>query len=116
MGNDKEQFTAANLISELDAGVFEAKLTQALKQTALAIRKHDNNKVKGEVNVQFKMQRVGDGIQVLVDHKIASASPTMRGKRTEEDTTQTLMYTSNEGAITITPDSQIPMFGEPSNQ
>jgi hypothetical protein len=106
----KDPFTVAGMIGDLDGGTFESKLDYALRNVAKALRNHESNKVKGVVAVTFKMQRIGEGIQLMVEHKIDSQWPTARGKKAEDDSTQTMMYTNAQGGLTIMPDNQIGLF------
>jgi hypothetical protein len=112
MEKERDSFSVTGMLADLDGGTFESKLDYALRTTARAVRNHDSNKVKGEVTITFKVQRVGEGAQVMVDHKIGSKTPTTRGSKAEDDTTQTVMYVSSNGGLTVMPDTQGRLFGE----
>lgn len=110
MKEQKDSFTVPGMIQELDAGVFEQKLDYALRAIAKAVRNHDSNKVSGEMTLKLTLKRVAEGNQIMVDHKIATKTPTARGKKTEEDTTQTVMHSNEHGGLSIMPDTQIGLF------
>ncbi|MEM6485316.1 MAG: hypothetical protein AAF662_10070 [Pseudomonadota bacterium] len=93
-------------INELDAGVFSDKLAHELSTAALAVVQHDR---VGQLQITLDIKKIGTS-QVTVSHKMRSTRPTMRGKQTEEDTTETAMHVGKGGRMTFFPESQVDMF------
>lgn len=96
-----------NALEELDAGTFAGKLSRAIADVALGVIEHNK---KGKVVLTLNMERIGESGQVTVDHKVAYVKPTLRGKSTEDDTTQTPMYVNKNGHLSVAPDMQTDMF------
>lgn len=91
-------------LGELDAGIFENKLAQALSDVALGVVTHDK---AGVVKVEFSIKKTdSDNPAVQIQHKISYAKPTKRGKSTEEDTTATPMYVHKGGVLSVTPEKE----------
>jgi hypothetical protein len=94
-------------LSDLDAGILEQKLSQALSDVAAAVIDHNK---EGTVILTLKMKRMGNSYQVMVDHKLNYVKPTSKGKVGEENTTQTLMHVGKGGKLSIFPEDQTQMF------
>lgn len=107
---EKDNFSITTFLPELYGGTFEAQITNALKEAALAVAAHESGKVKGKVAIEFSLQRISESRQLTVEHKLKYEYPTTKGKRSEELATATPVYCGNRGALTIAPESQIPMF------
>ena len=90
-------------IGELNAGIFREKLAHVLSECALGTVTHGNGKKKGKVTIELTLNQVGENNQVIVSQKLASITPTKRGKKSEEDTTETPMHVGRGGAMTATP-------------
>ena len=88
-------------LRELGAGAFEPKLAHTLSEAALATIINGQGKKKAKVNLEFTIAQVGDNDQVIVSHKIAASMPTKRGKKSEEDTTETPFFVGKGGCMTI---------------
>lgn len=101
---------AEETLPDLDGGVFDQKLSQAVRDAALRVANHENGNVKGKVTVELQISRIGESRQVTMAHKLASTVPTKRGKKSEEDLTQTPLHVGRGGRLTITPDTQTDMF------
>lgn len=100
------------VLEELDAGIFERKIAQALAETARSVVNADSKKQSGKITIELDLTRIGEGAQVQMTHKLTYARPTLRGKIQETDTTQTLLYVGRGGKLTITPDTQTEMFAK----
>lgn len=92
-----------DFISELGAGVFENKLAHTLSEVAAGTVLHGDKSTKGKVVIEITMTPVGDHDQLILSHKLAMSVPTKRGKRSEEDTTETPMFVGKGGMMTVTP-------------
>ena len=46
-----------------------------------------------------------------ISHKLKMVTPTKRGKKSEEDTTETPMWVGKGGKLTILPEDQGQLFG-----
>lgn len=108
MATDVSQF-----IAELGGGVFEEKLSAALSEVAVAAC--DRGK-PGRIQITMDVKPIGNGQQVSVTHKLSYAKPTMRGKTSEEDTTETPMYVGTKGKLSQFPENQTDMFAPSKNE
>lgn len=98
---DREAFL--QLLGEFGAGAFVESLVASFKATALATAVHGDKGKKGQVVVTFDMARIGESLQLQVNHKIAIKAPTARGKRSEEAANATPVYVGRTGSCTILP-------------
>ncbi|XBS71126.1 hypothetical protein ABK905_09225 [Acerihabitans sp. KWT182] len=99
-----------DFFSELDAGVFENKFAAALNAVSLGALNFGG---KGKVVLTFDIDRLSNSVeekQVHIKHKLTFTIPTKRGKSSEEDTTETPMYVSKRGKLTILPEDQGQLF------
>jgi len=94
-------------IGELDAGVFEEKLSRAISDVAAGIVTQGK---PGKVTVTLDMKQIGTSHQVAIDSKLVYVKPTAKGKVSEENTTQTPMYVGIGGKVTLFPEDQTQMF------
>lgn len=92
-----------DFIEELGAGVFKEKLAHSLSEAALGTILHGEKNRKGKVVIEITLERFGENEQVMIAHKLGLSVPTKRGKRTEEDTTDTAMFVGKGGVMTIDP-------------
>ncbi len=86
------------LISELDAGMFERLLSIALSQTAAACI--DHAKV-GEVTIKFKVEQIPGTHQVRMGHTMKFTKPTRVGKSSEETEGATVLYVGVNGRLSL---------------
>lgn len=99
-----------DFLGELDAGVFQNKVSAALNATALGVL---NNGGKGKVVLEFDLDRLSNSVEekrVSIKHKLKFVTPTPRGKVSEEDTTETPMYVGKGGKLTILQEDQGQLF------
>ena len=99
-----------DVFEELDAGIFDRKVSHAIAQVALAVVNAESRKQTGKVTLEFNIERIGEGAQVNMTHKVTYSKPTLRGKANETDETQTLLYIGKGGKMTITPDTQLDLI------
>lgn len=95
------------LIGELDAGIFADKLSHEISQTALAVIEYGR---PGKLQITLDMKQIGHHHQVNVSHKMISSRPTKRGKKVEEDTTETPMHVGKAGLLTLFPEEQMDLL------
>lgn len=103
-------------LQDLDGGVFEQKLAHVLSEAAASAIDHDK---ESTVTIKLKLKRIGTSYQVAVTHQLAFSMPTDRGKKTEEDTTETPMYVGTGGKVTLFLEGQSQLFdrnGKPAIQ
>lgn len=102
-------------LSELDAGIFQDKLSAELSNMALAVIEHGRD---GKLTIDISLKQIGHHHQVNVKHRMTATRPTRRGKKTEEDTTETPMHVGKGGALTIFPEDQMDLLPRhsPSNE
>lgn len=109
MSNDRMTIVP-DFLGELDAGVFENKISAALNNVALGVL---NNAGKGKVQITFDIERMNNTMEekrVAIKHKLSFTTPTPRGKSSEEDTTETPMYVNKGGKLTILQEDQGQLF------
>jgi len=86
----------------LNVGIFKEKMGALLSDVALGTVVHGDGKRKGKVNIEFTFTQVGEHDQVIVSHKISHKTPTKRGFKMEDDTTETPMFVGRGGRLTET--------------
>lgn len=91
----------ADFIGECNAGVLAEKLSFALSDAALAQVTHGVSSKKAKITLEFTFQQMGDNEQVIVSHKLATSNPTKRGKKSEEDVTETAFHVGKGGKLSI---------------
>ena len=99
--------------TDLDAGVFEKKLSAALSTVASGVIDREN---VGEVNIKLKIKPIG-AYQVEVTQTLQYTTPKKRGKLTETDETKTPMHVGKGGRMSMFPENQDQLFtrqGEPN--
>jgi len=101
MTDDKFNFTET--LQDLDAGVFAAKISQAVRDVAMGVVAHDK---AGKVVIELNMKRIGESSQIMLEHTLKYTKPTMKGKVTEDNTTGTALYVGRGGTVSIMPDTQ----------
>lgn len=94
-------------IDDLDGGTFATKLGAILSDVGASVV--DQHRV-GEITLKLTVKPIGNSHQVAISHKLAYSRPTLRGKVSEEETTETPMYVGRGGAITLFPEGQGQMF------
>lgn len=90
-----------DFIGECNAGALIEKLSIALSDAALAQINHGLGGKKAKISLEFTFQQMGDNDQVIVSHKLATVKPTKRGKKSEEDITDTAFFVGKGGQLTI---------------
>lgn len=93
-----------NVLPDLEGGVFPAKIDQALKDVALGVISHDK---AGSVTIKLDLSKIKGTHQVRMKHKVSYSQPTLNGKKTEENTTDTPLFVGQNGSLTITPENQM---------
>lgn len=88
-------------LDELNGGVFVQKLSAVLSEAALKTTEFGSKRKTAKVTVEFTLTPMNDCDQVMIAHKLQHAIPTKRGKKTEEDTTETPMFVGPRGALSI---------------
>jgi len=91
----------AEFIGECNAGILTEKLGMALSDAAMSQLNHGLGSKKAKVSVEFTFQQMGDNDQVIVSHKLTTSNPTKRGKKFEEDVTDTAFFVGKGGQLTI---------------
>ncbi|MER1692083.1 hypothetical protein [Proteus mirabilis] len=119
MSQEDRKTNVPDFLSELDAGVFENKVSVALNDAALGVL---NNGGKGKVIIELDIERLSNSMEekrVEITHKLKFTAPTLRGKRIEEDATKTPMYVGKGGKLTIMQEDQGQLFslqGQPDGK
>lgn len=98
----------SHTLGELDAGSFESQASAALCAIAKAVRDHDErkSKAKGQLVIKVVMERAKGSGQLLVSHTLTYTRPTEIGEMSEKSTGNTLMYCSEDGALSVLPEAQ----------
>lgn len=86
-----------DILEDMDAGIFEAKISRALKDVAIGSVEHGDGRKVGRVVIEITTKQQGESNQVLVTHKLRYEKPTKRGKAIEEDQTATPMWVHGKG-------------------
>lgn len=104
MSTGKTNF--AEMIGDLNAGVFEQQVNQAISDVALGVVTQGK---AGEVAVKLSLKQIGEGNQVSITHKLSYVKPTMRGKISEEASADTPMHVGTGGVVSLFPNAQTRM-------
>lgn len=89
-----------DFMGALGAGVFEKKLAMLLSQAAHGTVLHGRGNKTGKVTVEFTIKQVGENSQVIISHKLSHSTPTARGKKSEDDVSETPMHVGKNGVMT----------------
>lgn len=106
MNTETPTTDVAELLGELNAGVYEQQINRALSDIAANVCTHGK---KGELTLKFTVQQIGDSNQVKVTHALKSVVPKARGKVTEEHATDTPLHVGSGGKLTLFPNNQTRM-------
>lgn len=90
-----------DFIGELNAGILINQLGDTLSEAALATVLHGKGNKKGKVNIELSFTQIGENDQVVVSAKLSKSVPTKRGKKSEENITDTPMFVGKGGVLTI---------------
>lgn len=97
----KNQTPIQEILGDLNGGAFAHALETVMADVAQSVIRTGK---KGKVNINFDMDKVkGTEQQVIISHKIDFAEPTLTGKRGEDSTSQTTVFVSPDGEISLTP-------------
>lgn len=108
MNQNNDHVTA--MLADLNGGVFMEQIDAALREAALGVA-HTGK--KGKVTITLDLERIGDGMQVECQHKLAFVRPTAKGKKMEESVSITPLYVSGKGVLSLFPiQHQDPLFRE----
>lgn len=88
----------AEFITDLDGGIFERILSQALSETAAA--SIDHGKI-GEVSVKFKIECIAGTHQVRLQHDVKFSKPTSMGRASEETSSATVLHVGKYGRLSL---------------
>lgn len=102
MSNERET-NVEEFIGELNAGMLRDKIAIALSNAAMAQVNHGIGSKVAKVSLEFTLRQMGDNDQVVVSAKMSTSTPTKRGKKTEEDITDTAFFVGKGGQLTINP-------------
>lgn len=91
-------------LTDLDAGMFDRKLSIALSQVAAASVDHDK---VGEVNVKFTFKKIPGTTQVHCEHALKYSKPTADGKAGEEEKRTTPLHVGKFGRLSLAPENQM---------
>lgn len=101
-----------DFFQDLDGGVFERMLSQALSRTPAAVVDHD---AVGEVNLKLVFRRIPGTHQVHCKHVLKFQHPTALGKASEEATGTTPLHVGKFGRLTLAPESQMSFIDRAGN-
>lgn len=96
----------ADFLEELGGGTFAKKIMRALKDTGIGTVMYGDKGKTGKVTITLSMKRIGESQQVALDHTLAYSKPTIRGTASETDASQTPLFVSSKGRLSVTPDTQ----------
>lgn len=85
-------------IGDLDASLFERKLSIAISQVAASVVDFDKAG-KGQIDLSF--ERIDGTSQVRVEHTLKFIRPTIDGKAGEEEKRATVFHVGRGGALSL---------------
>jgi hypothetical protein len=99
----------AELLGQLNGGVFEQQVNRALSDAAANVCTHNEGRgkpKKGKVVLEFTIEQIGESHQVTLTHAIKATIPKPRGRMIEEHTTETPLHVGKGGKLTLFPNTQ----------
>lgn len=100
------QTNVDDFLESLNAGIFKEKLAVMLSAAAMGTVLHGEKSKKAKIGLEFSIIKVGENNQVVVSHKLTSNIPTKRGRKIEEDTTETPQFVGRGGKLSSEPPSE----------
>lgn len=97
----------ANLLGDLNAGVFEQQINAAVSDVAANVVTHGKT---GELVIKLKFKQIGESNQVAMTHSLKFLVPTMRGRIVEESASDTPLHVGRGGKLSLYPGEQTEMF------
>lgn len=94
-------------VSDLNGGVLEQQLSQALSDVASGVVLHGK---AGKILISLDISRIGDSSQVKIKHCLDFAKPTSKGRVREDVTGETPMHVGAGGRMSLFPEHQHDMF------
>jgi hypothetical protein len=85
-------------IGDLDASLFERKLSIAISQVAASVVDFDK---PGKVQIDFAFERIEGTSQVRIEHVLKFIRPTVDGKAGEEEKRATVFHVGRGGALSL---------------
>ena len=113
--NDIKHITQLDtLMEELDGGALAQRIALALADTAMGVAAVGEKKKRGKVVVTFDIGLIGssDSSQVQIDHTVEMKAPTVRGRKSEQHTTSSVMYVGMRGKLTTLPNENRNLFAD----
>lgn len=107
MSTEIQQF-----IADLNGGVFEQQVSQALSDVASGVVTHGK---AGTVTIKFDLSRISESSQVKIKHTLDFNTPTSKGRVREDLTTETPMHVGRGGKLSLFPENQHDMFPRTQN-
>jgi hypothetical protein len=111
MNQPDRSTSVADLMGDLDAGIFEQKLARSLSDVAMGVIATGK---KGKVVITLDMAQIANSNQVNLEHSLKYVKPTGNGRVTGENTTATPMHVGVGGKLTLFPDNQEKLFETPA--
>lgn len=99
----------AELLGQLNGGVFEQQINRALSDAAANVCTHSDGRgkpKKGRVTIDLTIERIAESNQVTLTHALKTVVPKPRGRVTEETTTETPLHVGHGGTLTLFPNTQ----------
>lgn len=109
MANATRATDLNEFFNDLDAGIVQQMLEQALSDVALAVVSTGK---KGHISLSFNVSQIKTFDQVAIKHEITVKKPTSRGSQTEQDLNETAMYVHRGGILKFYPADQGQLFKE----
>lgn len=102
--SDNDQFAhhtnVQDFMGALGAGTVEKKIGMLLSMVAEGTVLHGKGTKTGDLTIKLSFKQVGENNQVTVVSKISHSTPTPTGKKSEEDTTMSIMHVAKRGKMT----------------
>jgi hypothetical protein len=109
MSNQSTTTDVRTFFEDLYGGAFMEKVGMALSAVSAGVVEHGR---KGKVSITFDISRIADSQQVHISHTISMLAPTLRGEKSEKDTTQTPMHVNRGGRLSLFPENQGQLFNK----
>lgn len=92
-----------HFMDHANAGVLREKIEAVLSEVARGVVNHGQGRKKGEVTLTLKISNFGEPErgQVMIEHELKNVIPTKRGKKSEQDITESVFFAGRGGKLTF---------------
>lgn len=99
-----EETQLTELLPELNAGIFQAQLEEAIKEVVTGVVATDK---QGGFTLSFKLKPIKGSAQLRMQHTLKYTRPTTNGSQVTDETTDTVLFANPRGQLSVEPFNQL---------